>query len=545
MGAKSAGSSRPDAEPTINEAGQQGFAVDGTDSFSVPGPGDGLPPDPGDEDAVARVAAMRRLLVTLGAAVAVLLVVIIVGRTGGSGSGDRLAGTEQRTPFSLPSPFGEPSGRSSADREASDERADATFTTYDAEFTSPSSGTVSSEYDSGYDGTFPPYTVTSDPYDDDQFSDFPDYQSSPYVPSRTTPRVFPRYTPPVIRSQVPDIEGDDTEEPDETDPEETTPETDATTTTSTSTTTSTTTTTTTTVPPAPASAWKAPTTPLGVVCGDQLRLWAGHQSVLAAVGTARVWRSTDGGATWSGLTLGVPTAYADDPTDPATAWVATSTGVSKVVAGTPSALGGPAGVTSLSAAGAQGAPTLVALSDGQVQRWVDATTGWKATEALPTGAVPGEVLALDGDSFLVGTDDGIAHSDDGGSTYVMQAAGVIGTPVRTGEIISWLLADRSGVARSIDGGTTWNVVRATGIATDATTLAEVPGLGLVTTGVGDKALVSWTSGAAWAPLTDQPSFRPDGIARAGSGGATAVWTSHCVAGGQPSAADAVLRLADP
>ena len=48
------GSTRPDAEPTINEAGEQGFAIDGTDSFSVPGPADGLPPELGDEDAIAR-----------------------------------------------------------------------------------------------------------------------------------------------------------------------------------------------------------------------------------------------------------------------------------------------------------------------------------------------------------------------------------------------------------------------------------------------------------------------------------------------------------
>ena len=95
MGSQPARSTRPDAEPTINEAGQQGFAIDGTDSFSVPGPADGLPPDPGDEDAMARIAAMRRLLVTLGAAVAVLLVVIIVGRTGGSGPSDRLAGAAE------------------------------------------------------------------------------------------------------------------------------------------------------------------------------------------------------------------------------------------------------------------------------------------------------------------------------------------------------------------------------------------------------------------------------------------------------------------
>jgi hypothetical protein len=84
------------------------------------------------------------------------------------------------------------------------------------------------------------------------------------------------------------------------------------------------------------------------------------------------------------------------------------------------------------------------------------------------------------------------------------------------------------------------------IAADATTLADVPSLGVVTTGPdGTKPLVASTDGGVtWAPLTDQPPYRPDGVARAGSGAGTTVWTSHCVAGGQPTAGEAVLRLAD-
>ena len=266
MGSQPLDSTRPDAEPTINEAGQQGFAIDGTDSFSVPGPADGLPPDPGDEDAMARIAAMRRLLVTLGAAVAVLLVVIIVGRTGGSGPSDRLAGATEGPAFTLPSPFGDPTSRGGVDRKATTE-SDATSPTYDDEFASSSSRTVTSQFDDfQYDeGTFPSYTVPSDPSSDDefdQFDDFDDDYDAPYVPSRTTPRTFPRYTPPVVSRSRPPVPGDD--ETEETDPEDTTAETDPPTTpettATTSTTSTTTTTTTTTVPPAPASAWKAPTT---------------------------------------------------------------------------------------------------------------------------------------------------------------------------------------------------------------------------------------------------------------------------------------------
>ena len=83
----------------------RGRGLAGTDSFSVPGPADGLPPEPVDEEAAARAAAMRRVLVTLGVAVAVLAVVIAVGRSGGSG--ERFVGDSSASEFTLPSPFGD------------------------------------------------------------------------------------------------------------------------------------------------------------------------------------------------------------------------------------------------------------------------------------------------------------------------------------------------------------------------------------------------------------------------------------------------------
>jgi hypothetical protein len=538
MGARPAGSSRPDAEPTINEAGEQGFAIDGTDSFTVPGPGDGLPPENADEDAAARAAAMRRLLITLGAAVAVLAAVIVVGRSGGSG--DRFAGTAQATEFSLPSPFGDGGTRRPSDTDSSD---DATFTTYDV---TSQTMTTDDDFGSGSYPSYPSYPVTSNSYDDSFSDDSGNFDVPYYTPSRTTPRTFPRYTPPVTRPRVVSPPAADDE--DTADTEDTAPETDPTTTSSTSTTstTSTTTTTTTTTPPAPASAWKAPTTPLGLVCGDDVRLWADHQSVLAAIGTARVWRSIDGGATWTEIAPGgVPTAYADDPIDPATAWVATPAGVFKIAAGVPTKIGDLAQVTSLSAVGTGASTTLAAVNAGQVQLWT-AATGWTPTAALPTGTVAGAVLALAGDSFLVGTDGGIFRSDGEGPWIVppQASAGVVGAPARTdATTLSWLLADHTGVLRSTDAGMTWTSKQAPGIASTAGSLAYVPALGLVTTGA-DTPLVSSLDGVAWAPLTDQPPYRPDGIARAGSGAGTAVWTSQCVAGGQPTAGEAVLRLAD-
>jgi hypothetical protein len=156
-------------------------------------------------------------------------------------------------------------------------------------------------------------------------------------------------------------------------------------------------------------------------------------------------------------------------------------------------------------------------------------------------------VALDPDSFLVGTDKGVARTDDGGVSFgPVQGAGVVGTPARKGDTISWLLADHRGLLRNTDAApATWTAVPSSGIAADATTLAYVPSLGLVATGTDStKPLVASDDGVTWTPLATQPPYRPEGIARAGSGAGTAIWTSHCE-GGQPPPAGAVLRLADP
>ena len=77
--------SRVPGEPsTINEAGSDGFAVDGTDAFAIderPVEGPLVPPaeEPDDVAAIGR----GRLAVTVGAALAGLLIVIAVGSSTG------------------------------------------------------------------------------------------------------------------------------------------------------------------------------------------------------------------------------------------------------------------------------------------------------------------------------------------------------------------------------------------------------------------------------------------------------------------------------
>ena len=85
----------------------------------------------------------------------------------------------------------------------------------------------------------------------------------------------------------------------------------------------------------------------------------------------------------------------------------------------PVEIGELANVTSLSAVGTGASTTLVAVSDGQLQRFDPTASAWTPTETLPNDAVAGEVVALDADSFLVGTDKGVARSDDSGASFVL------------------------------------------------------------------------------------------------------------------------------
>src|SRR4051794_29795968 len=94
---------RPHDPSTINEAGASGFAVDGTDSFAIPGL-----PDLSDQDDPDGVVGppYRRLIVTVGAAIIVLAIVIIIGSSGRDGSAGSVQSDDQPAPYTLPPLFG-------------------------------------------------------------------------------------------------------------------------------------------------------------------------------------------------------------------------------------------------------------------------------------------------------------------------------------------------------------------------------------------------------------------------------------------------------
>ena len=215
----------------------------------------------------------------------------------------RLAGARQiaspaqpkGSAFTLAVIRGDPTSRGGASTARRPLSPTLTSPTYDDEFASSSSRTVTSPVDDfQYDeGTFPSYdggrrtrpATTSRPVRRLRRRLTTTRPTSRAARRRgrspATPRPSSsRSRPPVpgstrrIRRRIPRTRRRRPTSP-------TTPETTATT----STTSKTTTTTTTTVPPAPAPAWKAPTTALGVVCTtDQVRLWADRQSVLAGIG---------------------------------------------------------------------------------------------------------------------------------------------------------------------------------------------------------------------------------------------------------------------
>ena len=212
--------------------------------------------------------------------------------------------------------------------------------------------------------------------------------------------------------------------------------------------------------------------------------------------------------------------------------------------GNPLPVGGPINVTSLDVAGNGPAATVVAVSnDGKVQRSEGKV--WAPIAAtLPDDAKPGEVVAIDAQTFIVGTDKGVLRSTDGGATLTAMAAspgGVVGVPVRQGPELWWLKAGGTGVVVSKDGGATWTTGAGEGIAANATAVAQVPSLGLVTSGAGVTNLISSANdGVSWKALITQPPYKPAGLAH--SGGAIVVWATNC---GADPLAQPIMRLPDP
>ncbi len=153
-----------------------------------------------------------------------------------------------------------------------------------------------------------------------------------------------------------------------------------------------------------------------------------------------LWRSVDGGSTWSDATQGLPlsgrwlTALTADPRTAGTFYVATSSG-----------LNGPVD------------PNLYETTDGGVH--------WSLVSA---GAVPGPMTALAVDPVtpttlyagIAGSATGTFRSDDGGRSFralnIFPTAQVIPDPTHPGRLYVATLGQ--GVQTSSDGGATWKPI---------------------------------------------------------------------------------------
>ncbi len=519
------GSGRPDEEPTINEAGTPGFAVDGTDSFAVPGPADGLPPELDvDDDGLAAVGR-RRIAVTLAAALLLLVAVIALGSLGGDD--DRLAGDDAvHEGSSVPTTEASATDGSPIVRPPDD--AD-TLARLEAGATL-STGTGATAYDEYTTDTYAsdPYT-TSDTLDDGTFDDTTsnDTYVGRYVPSITRPRTYPTVprrtiptTPTRTRTTSAPASVTTTTEAPETTTEETT--------TTTSTTTTEAPTTTTTLAPTPVAPTWQPVTALPT-CTSPIGLWAGSSSLFAQAG-GELLRSTDGGTAWAvtGLTADVRDV-AEPPGAPAgTFWVGAATGVLDHGG---LEVGSLDDVRSIAAHVSGQTKSLLAIAGSTLQRGDG--TSWLAVDDPDLAAVePRAVQFLPSGDALLGTSDGVFRSIDGGRSWQLAPSSdnlaVSGPPAVGIGRIAWLVGD--GVITSSDSGATW---------THTPTNPSVAGLAMLSDdrliAVADAKLQA-LGGAAWSPFTPAPSVSVSGVVHSTSAKATFVAGSQC--------ADSVLRLPD-
>jgi hypothetical protein len=311
--------SRPDDEPTINEAGADGFLVDGTDSFAVPGPVDVVP---GEEVPEPPAVSRTRVLVTAGAVAAGLAFVVAVGRGGAGDAGTSLRSEDAAAPAFAFSQWGADDGAvvlvvpDPADADTLRRLEDGQVASEDGtivgadDFADDEYAGDDDDYDDydDYDASIPSYPEYDDESFDDPFTDddFPSYRPPS---SRRTPspqRIVPRprvTTPPAVVTTAPttDPEAATTTMPP---PDETT-----TTTTEAATTTAALTTTTLLSPPDQPTT----TTPMCVAT-----------TITAATSTTQVGSTTDASTTTTTIAATTTTTQPDTSTTQQTTTTATT-----------------------------------------------------------------------------------------------------------------------------------------------------------------------------------------------------------------------------
>ncbi|HMM33877.1 MAG TPA: hypothetical protein PKA62_03975 [Thermoanaerobaculia bacterium] len=244
---------------------------------------------------------------------------------------------------------------------------------------------------------------------------------------------------------------------------------------------------------------------------------ADSRTVLAAGFTA-LWRSADAGATWKKVLdqkvqQPAMTGFAFDPTAPATVYASADN---------------------------DGFPTGVFKSTDSGATWKPANTGIN-----PNSRVRGVAVSRDGKSVFAASEDGVYLSTDGGASWTVALPRKAAHSVATGDGLVLAGTNGDGVLRSTDGGKSWEET-----TTDAkwvgnivySIVASTATPGLCYASIPNRVLRSTDGGATWKTFSrgfNWVNFRSlaldekggavwagsgrDGVVKTTDGGAT--WTT--------------------
>jgi photosystem II stability/assembly factor-like uncharacterized protein len=248
---------------------------------------------------------------------------------------------------------------------------------------------------------------------------------------------------------------------------------------------------------------------LAIAEGDPQVIWVGTR-------TGTVATSSDGGATWQDRSQGLPGGPGSisqlivDPADPADAYLLFGTQVYETTGGGPWAPtfsnAAPDGVYAIAIA--PGSPeTLIAVGDQAIHRSTDGGATWSDADPGPgLWYSASAVLAVDpvnASSVWFGG-SGIYHSTDGAASFAWlpnaTSAGslnaLVADPTDSQRVFAG--TDSNGVVRSDDGGATWQLTGA-GVVGQVRGLAADPYHSGVLFAAGNDLYRSDDNGDTWQP----------------------------------------------
>jgi photosystem II stability/assembly factor-like uncharacterized protein len=178
---------------------------------------------------------------------------------------------------------------------------------------------------------------------------------------------------------------------------------------------------------------------------------------------------------------------------------------------------------------------------GLVFKSVDGGQTWAELANLPEGlGFSSSVLVLDADTYLVGCENTIIRTTDGGSSWsiVSKIGGHFAPLVAADGSIYWNAESNQGMVKSGDGGQTWERIVGGGVLNTSRSPIELPD-GRLAALQGSAVVVSEDQGFSWTAISEDVPFTIKGLAYAPTRRAFYVSTDSCDA---PILSNAILRL---